>query len=145
MAVPFDFSAGDFMKAIHLVHRISTALRETDGASSQYNLAIAQLQSLEGLLRSVQSAHTSDVDPQHLDRLQMLGRGCYIPLNKFFSEISTLEPSLGNLTIGSDRIIHKAKKTKAKLQWGLRMEKRNYRDSSQLSGLKLVPSTYGYH
>jgi hypothetical protein len=51
MAVPFGFSAGDFMAAIHLVHKISTALRETDGASSQYNQTIGQLQGLEGLLR----------------------------------------------------------------------------------------------
>lgn len=123
MAVPFGFSAGDFVAAIHLVHKISTALRETEGASSQYNQTTVQLQCLEGLLRSVQSAHSSDVDSQHLDRLQILGHGCYIPLNNFFNKIRALEPSLGSLSTGGDRIVDRAKKTTRKLQWGLRVKK----------------------
>jgi hypothetical protein len=49
------------------------------------------------LLRSVQSAHSADVDPQHLNTLQLLGHECYIPLDKFFSRVKFLEPSLGNL------------------------------------------------
>lgn len=62
------------MATIHLVHKITTALRETDGASSEFSQTICQLHGLEGLLRSVQSAHSADVDPQQLDRLQILGR-----------------------------------------------------------------------
>jgi len=123
MAVPFGFSAGDFMAAIHLVHKVNTALRETDGASSQYNQTISELQGLEGLLRGVQSAYSADVDPQQLDKLQLLGHQCYIPLNTFLSKIKALEPSLGNLGTRSDRIIDRTKRTARKVHWGLQVKK----------------------
>ncbi|CAI9629923.1 unnamed protein product [Alternaria burnsii] len=123
MAVPFGFSAGDFMAAIHLVHEISTALRETDGASSQYNQTIGQLQGLERLLRSVQSAYSADVDPQQLEMLQLLGHQCHIPLNKFFSKIKTLEPSLGSLGMKNDRIFDRAKRAARKVKWGVQIRK----------------------
>lgn len=123
MAVPFGFSAGDFMAAIHLVHKISTALRETDGASSQYNQTIGQLQGLEGLLRSVQSAYSADVDPQQLETLQLLGHRCYIPLNKFFSKIKTMELSLRNLGTKSDFVFDRAKRAACKVKWGVQIKK----------------------
>lgn len=123
MAVPFGFSAGDFMAAIHLVHKISTALRETDGASSQYNQTIGQLQGLERLLRSVQSAYSADVDPQQLEMLQLLGHQCHIPLNKFFLKIKTLEPSLGSLGMKNDRIFDRAKRAARKVKWGVQIRK----------------------
>ncbi|KAB2101905.1 hypothetical protein AG0111_0g9556 [Alternaria gaisen] len=123
MAVPFGFSAGDFMAAIHLVHKISTALRETDGASSQYNQTIGQLQGLEELLRSVQSAYSADVDSQQLKKLQLLGHQCYIPLNKFFSKIKTLEPSLGNLSTKNVLILDRATRAARKAQWAVQIKK----------------------
>jgi hypothetical protein len=123
MAVPFGFSAGDFVAGIHLVHKVITALRETDGASSQYNQTISELHGLEGLLRNVQSAHSADVDPQQLNKLQLLGRECYIPLNKFFSKIKVLEPSLGNLATGNNRIIDRTKRAARKVHWGLQVKK----------------------
>jgi hypothetical protein len=111
------------MAAIHLVHKVNTALRETDGASSQYNQSISELQGLEGLLRSVQSAYSVDVDPQQLDKLQLLGHECYIPLNRFFSKMKVLEPSLGNLGTKNDRIIDRTKRAARKVQWGLQVKK----------------------
>ncbi|KAH6857418.1 T5orf172 domain-containing protein [Alternaria rosae] len=123
MAVPFGFSAGDFMAAIHLVHKVNIALRETDGASSQYNQTISELQGLEGLLRGVQSAYSADIDPQQLDKLQLLGHQCYIPLNTFLSKIKALEPSLGNLDTRSDCIIDRTRRTARKVHWGLQVKK----------------------
>jgi hypothetical protein len=123
MAVPFGFSAGDFMAAIHLVHKVNTALRETDGAGSQYNQTISQLQGLEGLLQNVQRVYSADVDPQQLDKLQFLGHECYIPLNKFFSKIKVLEPSLGNLGSRNDRIIDRTKRAARKVHWALQIKK----------------------
>jgi hypothetical protein len=76
------------MAAIHLVHKVNTALRETDGASSQYNQTISGLQGLEGLLRCVQSAHSADVDPQQLYKLQLLGHECYIPTQQILVQDS---------------------------------------------------------
>jgi hypothetical protein len=123
MAVPFGFSAGDFMAAIHLVHKIITALRDTDGASSQYNQTISELNGLEGLLRSVQSACSADVDPQQRDNLHLLGHACYIPLSKFFSKIEVLEPSLGNFATENNHIIERTKRAARKLHWGLQIKK----------------------
>jgi hypothetical protein len=110
------------MAAIHLVHKISTALRETDGASSQYNQTIGQLQGLEELLRSVQSAYSADVDSQQLKKLHLLGHQCYIPLNKFFSKIKTLEPSLGNLSTKNVPIMDRATRAARKAQWAVQIK-----------------------
>jgi hypothetical protein len=123
MAVPFGFSAGDFIAAIQLVHKVTTALREVDGASSHYNQTISQLQGLEGLLRSVQSVYSADVDPHQLDKLHFLGFECYIPLNRFFSNIKVLEPSLGNREIENHHIIDRARRAAQKIHWGIQVKK----------------------
>lgn len=111
------------MAAIHLVHKVSTALRETDGASSEYSQSILQLDSLEGLLRNIQTVYSTNVTGQQIDRLQILTHECYIPLNKFLSKIKILEPSLGNFVLGSNRITDKTKRAARKVQWGLQLRK----------------------
>ncbi|USP76752.1 hypothetical protein yc1106_04026 [Curvularia clavata] len=131
MAVPFGFSAGDFMAAIHTVHKIATALREIDGASSEFNQTICELNSIEGLLRSVQNAYSADVDPLQLDRLQILVHECYIPLDRFLSKMKDLEPSLGSRVPRSKHIIDKAKRAARKVQWGLQVKK-------EVSGLTIA-------
>lgn len=123
MAAPFGFSVGDFLGAIHLVHNITTALRDTGGASSEYNLTISQLDNLEGLLRTAQSIYSADINPQQLERLQLLTRVCYIPLDRFFSKIKRLDFSLGNLATGHNDLIEKTKRVARKVQWAIQLKK----------------------
>jgi hypothetical protein len=53
-AVPFGFSVGDFVAAIELIHKATKALRNTSGASGQYQQALLDLELIESVLRRVQ-------------------------------------------------------------------------------------------
>jgi hypothetical protein len=71
----------------------------------------------------VQSAYSADVDSQQLKKLHLLGHQCYIPLNKFFSKIKTLEPSLGNLSTKNVPIMDRATRAARKAQWAVQIKK----------------------
>jgi hypothetical protein len=54
MVVPFGFSTGDFVAGIELFHKVVVALREADGASSDFTLALSEVEGYRSLLLSVQ-------------------------------------------------------------------------------------------
>ena len=50
MAVPFGFSAGDFIAAIELVGTVIDALNSTSGARAEYGELVSQLIGLQTTL-----------------------------------------------------------------------------------------------
>lgn len=120
--IPFGFSAGDFAAGIVLLHRVIMALREADGASSQFNYTILELEGLQAILRSVQRLQDSGTTSEHLDSLRFLGHQCHLPLAAFLGKIREIEPELG---VRSDKHALRtyAKMSFRKAQWGLQLKK----------------------
>jgi hypothetical protein len=53
MAVPFGFSAGDFINAIILVKDVIKALSDSPGSSKEHNEMMSQLDGLELVLNQI--------------------------------------------------------------------------------------------
>ncbi|KAF2791730.1 hypothetical protein K505DRAFT_197096, partial [Melanomma pulvis-pyrius CBS 109.77] len=100
MTPAFGFSVGDFIAGLSLLHKVVAALREADGAKSQYSHTILELEGLQNLLRTVQSFQPTDSTSENAEKLRILGHQCYLPLAAFLKKIEKFECALGSKTSG---------------------------------------------
>ena len=83
----FGFSAGDFLAAIELTIRISKALRESGGATTECRLLIQDLQSLEQILELLQALRSLEGSLSHVNAIRGMALTCIVPLKEFASKI----------------------------------------------------------
>ena len=96
MVVPaFGFSFGDFINAVQLINRTAKALRETDGAAAKYQQAAIELDSLRHVLRRVQPLRPNTGNVETMEKIQLCGLACYLPLSRFVKKIERFETRLG--------------------------------------------------
>lgn len=91
VAPAFGFSVGDFIAAIGLVKKTTRALREVNGATSQFQSTILDLELLERVLTSVQGLDSQSVKDSTLQAVQLFGHACHIPLSHFVASIDNFE------------------------------------------------------
>jgi hypothetical protein len=110
----FGFSVGDFLAVGKLIKDITSCLRETGGAQSQYRDLMRELESLQQVLEHLDRLQTSG-NSLNLDSIKYSALSCRVPLEDFLEKIrKRYDKSLG--VWGRPGIL---KNTSKKLRWGL--------------------------
>lgn len=120
--IPFGFSAGDFAAGLVLLHKVIAALREIDGASSQFSFTIMELEVLQTILRKIQCLQRSEIATEHLDTLCFLGHQCHLPLAAFLERMKDMKPELDVYTDGKGAVHMRMKRSFRKAQWGIQLK-----------------------
>jgi hypothetical protein len=121
-AAPFGFSVGDFIAAIELTHKAAKALRNTSGASGQYQQALLDLELIGSVLRRVQGLAPASASQELIRAIQLCGLACHVPLEHFLQKIKKLEPHLDFDRTSSSADFLNIKKSTNKLRWAIVLE-----------------------
>jgi len=114
MAVPFGFSAGDFIAALKVVRDVIDALRDSGGAGEDYRELIHELYTLETALLEVKRVELDD--EQHAQRvaLRQAASQCHGTIDEFWKKIQKYQPHLRSEGSNS-----RVKDGWRKIQWAL--------------------------
>jgi len=115
MVVPFGFSTGDIAGAIKLIAQIVKALKETGGASSEFQEVLQYLKTLLLTLQHLQKLKTTCTDPSLVNAIHTLTSTAEEPINDIIRNIQKYEPALGSTSTRSAR-----GKALRKIEWTLR-------------------------
>jgi len=116
----FGWSAGDIVAAIQLLHKATTALKDTGGASSDFQDTTAFLDILSSTLQHLKTLQTALLDPEIAKNLERLCEQARGPILTFCDYIrSSFERDLGS---NSTRL--KFLTTGRKIQWALSTAKK---------------------
>ncbi|KAE9377453.1 hypothetical protein N431DRAFT_398375 [Stipitochalara longipes BDJ] len=94
MSVGFGFSAGDFISALELVATVVDALRESGESSTEFQALVAQLETLQGALESVNCLEVDDDQHEKVVALHAAAAQCQRTISNFWEEIKKYQPSL---------------------------------------------------
>ena len=110
MTPAFGFSAGDFVNAISkcgntyhgfglpsvvLIRKISKALKQTGGASAEYQDAVLELKSLKHTLRRLEALEPTEDNSKHVNAIRGMALACQLPLRDFLIKLESFESALG--------------------------------------------------
>ncbi|KAL8639087.1 MAG: hypothetical protein Q9226_008918, partial [Calogaya cf. arnoldii] len=110
MTPAFGFSVGDFSPV--LIKKVSKALRDSGGASSDYQGAVVELENLQRTLQHLGSIEPTADNINHVNAIRGMALACQLPLQEFLTKLSTYEAALGPWA--SRGFLHKAAR---KAQW----------------------------
>jgi len=122
VAPAFGFSVGDFVATIQLIGTATKALRQTKGASKQYQQAILELELLEDTLKKVQRLGPSAQNATTIQKIQLCASACHTPLAEF---IATIEKFGRHLDPDRNAVRSFAKhvtRSGRKIQWAVAVE-----------------------
>jgi hypothetical protein len=92
----FGWSAGDIVAALQLLHKVGVALKDTGGASSDYQDASAFLDILTVTLQHLKALQAAPLDPDLAKNLGQLCEQAQGPLTVFCERIrDSFERDLG--------------------------------------------------
>ena len=114
MAVPFGFSAGDFIAAIGLVKDLVKALHDSNGSSREYRELIHELYGLEAALLEVKALDLEVEERTKRVALRQTASNCQASISHFLEGLSKYQPHLRSG--GSSRHLKDAFR---KIQWHL--------------------------
>ncbi|KAI9711425.1 MAG: hypothetical protein M1812_007170 [Candelaria pacifica] len=97
----FGFSVGDFVTGIGALITISKALKETDGAASEYQDVIFELDGLVAILQRLQASHSTRPNLAPGNAIWALAAECQRPIQKFLKHIEKYEKRLGKSSTSS--------------------------------------------
>ena len=115
MAPVFGFSAGDFVAAIGLVVKISKALRDTGGASTECKGLIQDLHNLQQILELLQRLRPASGNLSQVNAIRGVALTCLTPLREFAAKI---QKSYGSIS-GSSQARNRLLQTGRKIQWAV--------------------------
>ena len=110
MTPAFGFSVGDFISAISkygkacsvlsltsidLIRKVSKALKETGGASAEYQDAVVELKSLKHTLQHLEALEPTEDNLSHVNAIRGMALACQMPLRDFMIKLKSYESSLG--------------------------------------------------
>lgn len=78
-----------------LVRKISRALKETGGASSDYQGAVVELKSLKHVLQHLVALEPTEDNVSHVNAVRGMALACQLPLREFMTKLERYESSLG--------------------------------------------------
>ena len=117
----FGFSVVAVSLKIQIVAKAGLALRETGGASSEFQEASQFLCGLELTLQHLQGFSSADINPAHGAIIQAQVDLIRPPLSNFLDSIEMFEASLGPRAAKADRIFSGVPR---KLHWSLFVSKK---------------------
>ena len=94
MAVPFGFSAGDFIAAIGLVKDLVKALHDSNGSSREYRELIDELRGLEIALLEVKALDLEVEQRAKRVALRQAASQCQVSIDDFLKGLSKYQPHL---------------------------------------------------
>jgi hypothetical protein len=116
----FGWSAGDIVAALQLLHKVAIALKDSGGASSEYQDVSSFLDILSVTLQHLKALQSAPLDPELAKNLQQLCEHVQGPISSFCEHIrSSFERDLG-----ADSTRLKFLTTGRKLQWALSTSKK---------------------
>ena len=80
---------------IDLVRKVAKALKETGGASSEYQAAVIELNGLEHVLQHLQALDPTEDNSSHVNAIRGMALACQLPLRDFLTRLEKYESSLG--------------------------------------------------
>jgi hypothetical protein len=115
MTPAFGFSIGDFTSAIgrsivlhslwhepgcanlplDLIRKVVKALKDTGGASWEYQHVVVELKGLEKALRRLEALQPSKSNIDQVNAIRGMALSCQLPLQAFLSKLETYESSIG--------------------------------------------------
>ncbi|KAL3421762.1 hypothetical protein PVAG01_05918 [Phlyctema vagabunda] len=111
MVPGFGFSVGDFIAAAGLIKKVSDALKDAGGASSEYQHVMIELEGLDRALKFVAAIQPDQSNLHHIDAIRGMALSCQIPLQQFLLKIQKYESYLGPFPASSS-ISRSTKKAK---------------------------------
>jgi len=78
-----------------LVKKISKALKETGGASSEYQQVVIELKGLKNALRHLEALEPSEDNVNHVNAIRGMALACQLPLREFLANFERYESSMG--------------------------------------------------
>ena len=78
-----------------LVRKITKALKETGGASSEYQAAVIELKGLKHALQHLQALEPTEDNLSHVNAIRGMALACQLPLRDFLTKLERFESSLG--------------------------------------------------
>jgi len=125
----FGWSAGDIVAALKLLHQIGSALRDSSGASSNFQDTLSFLQTLSRTLEHLNVLQAAGLDSDVADNLREQCDQIRVPLATFLNDVGArFESSLG---VKSER--NKIIAAPRKIQWALSTSKKVKRLQQQIA------------
>lgn len=78
-----------------LIKTVSKSLRESGGASNEYQHTVVELKSLEHIIQHLAALQPSEGNIQYVNAVRGMALACQIPLQDFMSKLAKYETSLG--------------------------------------------------
>ena len=78
-----------------LIRKISKALKETGGASTEYQNAVIELKGLKHTLQHLEALEPTDDNLSHVNAIRGMALACQLPLRDFMTKLEKYEASLG--------------------------------------------------
>ncbi|CZR51409.1 uncharacterized protein PAC_01284 [Phialocephala subalpina] len=92
----FGWSAGDIVAALKLLYQISSAVRDSGGASSDFQDILSFLQTLSQTLQHLNALQATYLDPAFADHLRQQCNHIRVPLTNFLDDVGRkFGPALG--------------------------------------------------
>jgi hypothetical protein len=119
MVVPaFGFSVGDFIAAIHLVVKVCVALKDSGGATEEYQSLVIELRQLQALLEQLRDLPTTSSSSfTHYNAVRGMAYQVQVPLQAFVEKMKGYEQKLGQRVDTSSW-----RSGKRKAQWAVSMQ-----------------------
>jgi len=81
--------------SIDLIEKISKALKETGGASSEYQDTVIELEGLKHALQHLEALEATEDNAGHVNAIRCMALACKLPLLDFMTKLGKYESSLG--------------------------------------------------
>lgn len=114
----FGWSAGDIVASVQLVTKIAGALKETNGAKSDYRESVDFLFGLEITLQNLRTIAPVIATPSQQDIIQFEAEKIAKPLSDFFAKVQKFDAALG---LQSKRGAWRT--ARRKIQWAMDVSK----------------------
>ncbi|KAL8855919.1 MAG: hypothetical protein Q9178_007433 [Gyalolechia marmorata] len=95
MAIPFGFSAGDFVTLGKLIGQVAVELGENSDASPEYQSLLIELEALNRALCKLQTLKPAKHELFQLTSIRATAVACQRPLQEFLDKVSKFERNLG--------------------------------------------------
>jgi hypothetical protein len=136
VAPAFGFSVGDFIAAIHLVKKISIALKDSEGAADEYRSLYTELQQLQLVLEELRDLPTSsNASLNHYNAVRGMAYQVQVPLKAFVTKMRAYYEMLGPQADVTDW-----RSSKRKIQYALSM-KNDVKEMRAAVTMKIVSVT----
>lgn len=137
MSVPFGFSAGDLVMAVNVIAQVAQALRETGGASSEYQETFHFMEGLVLTLQHLQHLNAKCTDPSLISAIRTLTKSAEKPIREFINDIQKFDSALGS-TSQSNRFVSGVRKAEWVVIVRKRVDKLRGSIASQMQPIHLL-------